>query len=106
MSKDQRNVYICPSCAGQIVTIDREEGVTPFMLKCRAEDGCHNGMMQSCFYIVPDDCPEPQWEWYKPDKAEYDELDEYTRRDHVDRGGLLLRKIGEQGRMGRTQRGG
>ena len=31
-----KNIYTCPKCGGQTVTIDVDEGVTPFMLRCRA----------------------------------------------------------------------
>ena len=82
------NVYTCQQCNGQIVTIDRHEGVTPSMLRCRASKGC-NGTMLSAFYSVPQDL-KPDYEWRKPTKGEYYRLDIETRRDHVDRGGLLL----------------
>lgn len=85
------NRYECPQCGGFIVTIDRDEGVTPFMLRCRASKDC-NGMMQSCFYQA-DQSIVPSWEWRKPTKTEYFQLDLATRRDHVDRGGLLLYPI-------------
>lgn len=43
------NRYTCDTCRSSIVTVDRDEGVTPFMLGCRASPGCP-GMMQSSFY--------------------------------------------------------
>ncbi|MDO8476746.1 MAG: hypothetical protein Q7W02_11280 [Candidatus Rokubacteria bacterium] len=30
------NVYVCPKCGRGTVTIDRDEGTTPFLLRCRA----------------------------------------------------------------------
>ena len=30
------NVYVCQKCGGLTVTVDVDEGVTPFMLGCRA----------------------------------------------------------------------
>ena len=110
------NIYTCNTCGGRIVTVDLVEGTTPFMVGCRVtehdaklranEDGLAieelrglwdtlkcKGDMYSSFYRVPPDAPEPTWEWYKPDAKEYAKLPLVTRRDHVDKGGLLLRRI-------------
>ncbi len=108
------NIYICRSCGNSIVTVDLVEGVTPFMIGCRAhpddakaltnEDGLDieqlrkiklhcNGNMYSSFYRVPPNAPKPTWEWYKPEGDDYLKLSEVTRVDHVDRGGLLIRPM-------------
>ncbi len=88
-----KNIYTCPKCGGQTVTIDVDEGVTPFMLRCRAtgQEGDCDGMAQSCWYRVPADSPEPQWEWFKPCGSEYQKLSRQMR-DHVDKGGLDIRR--------------
>lgn len=102
----EKNAYYCNTCGGYIVTIDRDDGVTPVFLLCRAprEDGVEpcRGTMRSMMY--PDepwpasdgfDNPiptEPTWEWFKPTLRA-------ARRggpemlDHVQKGGLELRKI-------------
>ncbi len=90
-----KNIYTCQKCGGQTVTIDIDEGVTPFMLRCRAtgEEGDCDGMAQSCMYRVPANSPEPQWEWFTPRGFEYRELSPQMK-EHVDKGGLVIRKKG------------
>lgn len=110
------NIYTCTNCLGQIVTIDRVDGTTPFMIGCRVhpddakllsnEDQLTieqlrskidklkcRGEMYSSFYVVPNPPPKPTWEWYKPTGLEYKRLPKINREQHVDRGGLLLRRI-------------
>lgn len=90
----RKNIYTCRKCGGKTVTIDVDEGVTPFMLGCRAsgqEDDC-DGLAESSFYRVPADAPAADWEWFKPEGAEYRKLNK-AMRDHVDNGGLDIRKI-------------
>ncbi len=67
------NVWKCEVCNALTVAIDIDEGVTPFMLGCRANDKC-KGMGQSSFYPEP---PIPAhiasalaWEWYAPSPEE------------------------------------
>lgn len=88
MNIGMKNTYTCGQCKGRIVTIDREEGVTPFMLACRVTVGC-NAMMTSAFYRC-DQTLIPAWEWYKP--VSLKGLDADTR-EHVKKGGLLLQRI-------------
>lgn len=96
----RRNVYRCGECGGTIVTVDRDAGVTPSSLACRAKGDPRDpasdcrGTMFSGFYPdpFPEGLPEPAWEWYAPGPAEARRLDEESR-DHVERGGLLLRPI-------------
>jgi hypothetical protein len=89
------NVYTCRKCGGKTITIDIHDGVTPFMLGCRAsgEEGDCNGMAESSFYRVPTDTPPAEWEWFKPEGTEYRKLSR-EMREHVDKGGLDIRKIG------------
>lgn len=83
------NVYVCHKCGKEVVTIDRVDGTTPFVIKC-SECG---EMARSSFYNVNQDLT-PTVEFYKPDKEEYDKLDEELK-EYVDRGCLLYRRINE-----------
>jgi hypothetical protein len=86
-------------CGKKVVTIDRDEGVTPFMIQCPS---CGTHGAQSCFYRVrcsASDSITPSHEWYMPDEGEIAEMlcePELvsTVTDHIRRGGLLLREIG------------
>lgn len=80
------NQYTCRTCGGVITTIDRDEGTTPMMLVCRATKGCDGSMFSSMYRVAP--YLTPEWEWYKPEKLPKGEM-----REHVQMGGLLLRKI-------------
>lgn len=83
---DRINQYTCRTCGGVITTIDRDEGTTPMMLACRATKGCTGSMFSSMYRVAP--YLTPEWEWYKPEKLPKGEM-----REHVEMGGLLLRKI-------------
>lgn len=85
----RKNIYTCRTCRGHIVTRDADEGVTPFMLACRATPGCQ-GLMHSSMYRVFDGTMAASHEWYKPDVAQV--MEPGTRR-HVEKGGLVLRPI-------------
>lgn len=87
------NVYTCPR--GHLtVTVDRDEGTTPFMMSC--SEGGHPCLQpaQSSLYRV-DQALAPTHEWYKPTLKEAKRKDRRARGtlDHVQRGGLLLRRI-------------
>jgi len=87
MSENKKNVYTCQECGGKIVTEDVDEGVTPFMLKCRATEGC-DGNMWSAFYRCDQTLP-AGFEWFMPKS-----LKGYNRgmKEHISKGGLDLRK--------------
>lgn len=93
MARGRINVYTCDTCGGQIVTVDRDEGVTPFMLTCRFIPEYCDGSMVSALYRV-DQLLKPTHEWYKPDKPPQDP----AMRQHVEMGGLLIRRIASEGR--------
>lgn len=38
MSEPRVNVYVCQKCGGHTVTVDVDEGVTPFMIGCHAKE--------------------------------------------------------------------
>ncbi len=47
--KGKRNAYTCTKCRGHIITENMIDLVTPFMVACRATEGCDGGM-HSEFY--------------------------------------------------------
>lgn len=87
--KGKKNIYTCDKCKGHIVTVDVERGVTPFMVGCKATLDC-KGMMKSSMYRVFDQDMRADYEWYRPSAAEV--LKSHVKQ-HVDQGGLLLRKV-------------
>ena len=89
----KKNLYVCVNCGQRIITVDRDEGVTPFMIGCREGGGLCPGSAYSTFYTV-DQSVTPTHEWYRPDAAEAKKLGRLWR-DHLAGGGLKLRKIAE-----------
>lgn len=87
--KGRKNIYTCDTCFDHIVTVDLEDGVTPFMLRCRATDRC-KGMMRSSMYRVFDQTMKAGFEWFRPSIVA---LEPVGVREHVEKGGLLLRKV-------------
>lgn len=64
MNEPRENVYTCLKCRGFTVTLDVDEGVTSFMLNCRASgrEGDCDGMAVSAMYPKgprPPHIPEP-----------------------------------------------
>lgn len=86
----RKNLYRCPK-GHETITVDRDEGVTPFMLLCR-HSGCTE-MAQSSFYQV-DQKLVATVEFYKPG-AEDPCMQDEAVRDHVRAGGLMPRSIGD-----------
>lgn len=86
--KGKKNVYTCQECGDAFVTIDRDEGTTPFLTACRR--GC-KALAQSSFYRV-DQSLTPAFEWYRPKPEEVAALSPASRQ-HVEIGGLLLRPL-------------
>lgn len=86
--KEERkiNYYTCEKCGKIIKTIDKEPGVTPFLISC---DSCE-GMAQSSFYseIAPD--KEIDYEWFRPSLQYLSKCTE-GEIEHVLNGGLLKR---------------
>lgn len=82
-----KNAYTCERCKQTVVTIDRVEGTTPMMIRCRATKGCQGMMMSSWYMNVPD--IEPSFEWRKPTQQEYRKLSP-AMKQHIDMGGLDL----------------
>jgi hypothetical protein len=95
------NEYVCQKCGGITRTVNRDDGTTPFMMKCRAHPAnvC-DGEARSSFYRVSQN-KLPSWEWIKPAPEEFEdwlkrhrqEKNRHMLADHVARGGLLLQKL-------------
>ena len=98
MSLGKINVYVCP-CGHQVVTIDVDEGVTPFMIPCPTgckpvQAGFKVGLAQSSFYQVDQRHEIPEWEWYKPSSRERKTLG-FSRAEleYIKQGGLMMREL-------------
>jgi hypothetical protein len=98
----RKNIYQCQTCLGLICTVDRDKGVTPFMIDCKSTPDC-KGPMQSSFYMTHPQV-KPTFEWYRPTADELVEIGNAitgpyaTQRfaatvEHVQKGGLVLRPI-------------
>lgn len=83
-AKGRINQYVC-FFGHTITTINFDEGTTPMSVPC-FQKGC-SSHASSRFYLV-DQNLKPDYEWYKPKK-----LPRGPMREHVQMGGLLLRKI-------------
>lgn len=93
----RKNVYMCRACGHGFVSIDLDEGVTPFMTSC-LNPGC-NGHAQSFMYGAPQtllDAFPPAIEWYKPTFSERKKLPAGARH-HCEKGGLLSRAAAPKG---------
>ena len=60
MPENRLNKYLCQECWGEIVTVDRVDGTTPFAIDCRVTPGCA-GLMYSSFYSCAQGL-RPDWE--------------------------------------------
>lgn len=86
------NGYLCDTCRVPTMTIDVHVGVAPFTLRCRATPGCA-GLGRSAMYpaqVPPVIYGEPKFEWARPSREDFELLDDEVK-DHVMRGGLVLR---------------
>ena len=81
------NVYTCRN-GHQLVTIDRDPGVTPMFMTC---DIC---LERSTSSMYADHLKNqiPTHEWYKPEPKEY-AMQTESMKEHIDQGGLMFRKI-------------
>lgn len=90
-AQNRINVYTCPH-GHKTVTINRDQGTTPFLIRC--PDLTCDDMAQSCMYQC-DQTLKPQFEWYRPSEAEQQSLEPEVL-EHVQRGGLLKRRISHE----------
>lgn len=96
------NAYICPKLHATI-TVNSDGGTTPMFITCPS---CGENATSRMYNV--DQTLEPSQEWFKPtekevkqqvdqykDKVEYHILKaiEYNMKEHVKKGGLLLRII-------------
>ena len=81
------NCYVCSSCKDITKSVNKDAGVTPFIIVC----SCGN-FAQSTFFndIVPD--KKPKIEFYRPTLEELSELNE-AEVTHVLMGGLIEKEI-------------
>lgn len=87
--KGQKNKYTCDVCGASIVTIDKNEGVTPMFIQCSGIWGCPGKMVSSMYMNVSG---EPTFEWRNPTPEEYRKLS-HAMKMHIDRGGLEIYPI-------------
>jgi hypothetical protein len=82
----QINAYVCGS-QHAVWTRNADDGTTPFIIRCPVPECGREA--RSAFYRVPQDV-DTSHEWYRPT-----DLRGLTpgERDHVGRGGLLLRQV-------------
>ena len=88
----RENVYVCEDCGGYTVTVDVDEGTTPFMIQCLVNDDCA-GWAHSSFYPKgprPSHILTPEWEWYKPTGDTFARLS-HEMKKHINLGGLDIR---------------
>lgn len=88
------NCYICDTCGKAIVTIEYDEGVTPFMLGCNRVSpfGDCNGMCKSSFYSNPQNLI-PTSIWYR---KKDDEPMTTAQRKYHENGGLCFRELTQE----------
>ena len=87
----KKNLYVCEVCDLHIITIDRDNGTTPYLMGCQTE--LCNALMRSRVYRI-DQAWMPSHEWYKPSEEETAKQNPAIKQ-HIEFGGLLLRKIEE-----------
>jgi len=103
------NHYVCPACGGITIARHDDEGVTPFLIRCRAKDEMHrtgfrlpgcNGMAESQFFNVSqDDGQKPHVIFYRPNAMEAIQvINKEPERfrvailDHYQQGGSLMKE--------------
>lgn len=84
------NIYTCDRCRGHVVTRDKDEGTTPFMLICVATAGC-TGRMKSSMYNVFDQSMREDFIWRRATAPEVAAMKRGEKMHH-DKGGLFLAK--------------
>lgn len=84
----KKNRYTCQKCNSYYITIDKDDGTTPFMAPCQVR--LCDGMAQSEFYRVDQSMPATH-EWYRAGDIEARSMKMHLCQHH-DWGGLFLRK--------------
>lgn len=95
------NGYKCEGCKRVAITIDVHRGVTPMFKSCLVNPEFCKGTMQSMMYPGDGAKPsdeylegKPLFHWYRPGMQEFITLEQGSK-DHVMRGGLLIRPATE-----------
>jgi len=98
--KGRLNTYTCESksCRHQVVTVDSDNGVTPFVTMCPKCEAA----AQSSFYRHAANAI-PTHELYRPDAAEWKRLIAKLSPtvEHLAKGGLILRPLRAAGGAGK-----
>lgn len=89
IAKGVRNMYVCDTCFGHIITLQIDKGVPPYLVGCLATLNCR-GMMQSSLNRVYDQRVRADFEWHKPTAEEVASYPEDARQ-HIAQNGLTLR---------------
>ena len=92
MSIGKKNRYTCELCESILVSVDIDDGTTPFMIECW---NCDVADMTSEMYMCPQDLIVTH-EWYAPDRKERRKLSP-SEKNHVEKGGLLMRPLTKRG---------
>lgn len=105
------NHYICQKCGGVTIARHDDEGVTPFILRCRAKDtkpagvgrahGCEGHAESQFFEVSQDNKQKPHVVFFRPADAmkaieEINKEKEQSRAwylDHYQKGGALMRDV-------------
>lgn len=100
-----QNQYRCQQtdCHRNLITIDRDRGVTPMFIACRTKDGVLTGCkgpMVSYGYPPLSSKPKglgpPTMEWYRPEASPIGHFDDNPEMEiHIRKGGLALRPVTE-----------
>lgn len=74
--EEKINMYTCQVCGRKMITQDKDEGVTPFMIECDV-DKCE-GLAHSSFYRFSEKVTSIDYFWKK---LTDDEIREHSKRD-------------------------
>ncbi len=89
----KKNAYTCGGCGFQFVTVDTDDGTTPFLTSCQRQndkgDRCCGGTAQSSMYRIDQSLPATH-EWYRMTDGEAAKHNAAVRQHHT-MGGLMLR---------------
>ena len=95
------NHYTCQTCGMVTITKHEDDGVTPFMLRCRANPHCDGTAYSNVYKGPQDESQQPHVIWFRPKGrrallAALKLLPRQVRndvREHFDKGGCLSREV-------------
>lgn len=102
-AKNAINEYRCPTCNWKAITKTLVDGVTPMFIRCEGPKLCDRNTLPaavSMMYRV-NQAQQPTHEWYRPEGEELEKAVPSVK-DHVEAGGLLLRRLTPEGRTAKT----